>query len=365
MKGSYHLATISGIPVQIHWSFGLLFFYVLYVGNSTGMNWQGMGFFALFLLALFVCVVLHEFGHALAARRYGVQTQDIILSPIGGIARLNKLPDKPIQEFVVAIAGPLVNVAIALLLGLGIYFFADGNFIPDDDQRTVFNDVSNFIPMLFLLNIALVGFNLLPAFPMDGGRIFRSLLSIPLGRSKATRIASWLGQGIAILFIFYAIYYSEVMIGFIGLFVFITASREYRMVRTEQLLANHQVSDVMRMQYTLLSARQAMQQAAFVVQHGMEKNFLVANDEEQVFGVLHELFITEAIRTNDLDAPIATYMSPKYEAITPALGLKELVQKIQRNGYSILPVYDEMGQLVAVVDVQGINDFMRLQQKLR
>ncbi len=365
MKGAYRLATISGIPVYIHWTFGLLFFYVLYIGNSTGMDLQGMGLFSLFLLSLFFCVVLHEFGHAFAARQYGVSTQDIILSPIGGVARLNKLPEKPIQEFVVAIAGPLVNVAIALVLGIGLYFFADARFLPGGEEHRVFNDLSNFVPMLFLLNLVLVGFNLLPAFPMDGGRILRSLLSIPLGRPKATRIASWLGQGIAICFIGYSLYHSELMLGLIGLFVFFAASHEYRMVMLDHLLSDKTVADMMRRQFTRLSAAQPMHQAAFELQHSNERHFVVLDEAGNIVGVLTEQAIAEAIKNKQLDTSISSHTSRNFEAVVPQLGLKQLFQIMHKRKYSLLPVINEWGQMIAVVDTQGMDDFVKLQRKLK
>ncbi|MFM7155092.1 MAG: M50 family metallopeptidase, partial [Bacteroidota bacterium] len=153
---------------------------------------------ALFM-SLFVCVLLHEYGHALAARRYGVKTQDIVLMPIGGVARLEKMPDKPMQEFVVAIAGPMVNVVIAILLILGIWLFTDPAYIElmtnlvisAEEGNSIIEESGIQIPQplqfainLAILNIVLVVFNMIPAFPMDGGRVFRALLSMKTGRPK-------------------------------------------------------------------------------------------------------------------------------------------------------------------------------------
>ena len=228
MKGAFRIITLFGIPVQLHWSFGLIVFWILYVAYSSGMDLQSMLWFSLFIIALFICVVMHEFGHALSARRYGVNTRDITLLPIGGVARLERLPDKPIQEFVVAIAGPLVNVAIALVLGLGLWLFSSYDeilgVIQQMDQQNAFSGLLNFVIMLVCLNAMLVGFNLLPAFPMDGGRIFRSLLSIRLGRVKATRIASYIGQLLALGFFGWGMYNGEFILGLIGIFVFFTGS---------------------------------------------------------------------------------------------------------------------------------------------
>ncbi|MEL6862917.1 MAG: site-2 protease family protein [Bacteroidota bacterium] len=363
MKGVFRIVTISGIPLQVHWSFGLLLFYVLYMGKSLNLDWKGIALFALLVLALFTCVVMHEFGHALAARRYGVQTKDIILSPIGGVARLNRLPDKPFQEFVIAIAGPLVNVAIALVLGLGLWLFSEQGLWPEGTERTLLGDRSNFIPMLFVMNIALVAFNMLPAFPMDGGRIFRSLLSIPLGRVKATRVAALLGKSLAVLFVLWSIYSSDLVVGLIGVFVFITATQEYRMVRFDGLLASHTVADIMRSQYTRISQSEPMTRPIHMLQHSMEKNFLVFDEMEQLRGVLHEAFIMEALKNGEREAPVAEFLSTSYENLSMDDPLNKVLRLMQENAYSILPVQKE-NMLIGVVDVSMLNNFIRLQQQL-
>ena len=203
MRGSLKVAQLFGIPVFIHWSFWLLFLFVAYIGKTL----PTIAFLSGNVLALFVCVVLHEFGHALSARMYGVSTQDITILPIGGIARLDRMPEKPYQEFVVAIAGPAVNLVIAIILSLVLYFFYNFQFGIDELYD---NKYGNTVPMhmLYILlysNIFLAVFNMAPAFPMDGGRVLRALLSIRLGRAKATYIASRLGQIIAVLFVIYAV----------------------------------------------------------------------------------------------------------------------------------------------------------------
>ena len=183
MKGSIRIITIAKIPVYLHWSFALSLLYVPYFGNSNGMSWQSTVLVGILFLALFACVLMHEFGHALVARRYGVETKDIILSPLGGIARLNRLPEKPFHEFLVAAAGPLVNLVIALVLSsyFLIYDFSE-LFTNVKGLNQLFSSWIYLIPMLIILNVFLLLFNLLPAFPMDGGRIFRSLLAIRLGK---------------------------------------------------------------------------------------------------------------------------------------------------------------------------------------
>jgi Zn-dependent protease len=184
MRGAIKLFTWFGIPVFLHWSFGLIFVYILWYAQSNDLSLYETAWLTGLFMALFVCVLLHEYGHALSARRYGVKTRDIVLMPIGGVARLERMPEKPIQEFVVAIAGPLVNVAIAILLMVLIWIFADPihlellqSMLLSDPDAEVMEEVSIQIPQLlqFAINLAgtnlvLVLFNMIPAFPLDGGR---------------------------------------------------------------------------------------------------------------------------------------------------------------------------------------------------
>ena len=187
MKGVVQIARLFGIPVQVHWSFLLIFVWVLIKGLGEAWDWYTIGWMMAFVLALFFCVVLHEFGHALTARRFGVGTRDIILSPIGGVARLDKLPDEPMHEFFVAIAGPAVNVGISLTLAAvpfalsrdKFYNFFSSLLFPNSNVFAVGLDAWDyFLFGLIGLNIVLAVFNMLPAFPMDGGRVLRALLSI-------------------------------------------------------------------------------------------------------------------------------------------------------------------------------------------
>src|SRR6187399_162229 len=196
MKGSFHIATFSGIPVKIHWSFGLLLLYIAFdTTQTTGFKWLAILISIGFVLSVFVCVILHEFGHALMARKFGVRTHDILMTPIGGIARLERMPEGRGQEFWVAIAGPVVNFLIVGVIWLGFIVFEREvlpifslSFWNFEEQAT------SYFKIILLANGYLGTFNLLPAFPMDGGRILRSLLSLRMDRSKATQIAAYAGQ---------------------------------------------------------------------------------------------------------------------------------------------------------------------------
>ncbi len=371
MKSTFKIATFADIPVKLHWSFGLLFLWPAYVAYGTGFQLAIVGWLALFIIALFICVVLHEYGHALTAKHYGVKTRDIILSPIGGVARLERLPEQPWQEFAIALAGPLVNVAICFVMVP--YFLVNsfdsvisiGQQLFLDRHAPALQDLSlNFIPFLFLINILLASFNLLPAFPMDGGRVFRALLSLRLGRRRATQFAAYLGQALAIGFMIHGFYNGVFLNIFIGLFVFFTASQEYRMVKMESFLTEQKVGDLLRRQFTVLRPDESLVRAIEGLKQGVEKNFLVMDEaEEQVLGVVHEEFLLEAIKQEDETALVITYLSDRFETVGPELSLKAIFFKMQEKGYSILPVY-EANELIGVIDVSMMNNFLRLQQKL-
>ncbi len=382
MRGSLKLFTWFGIPVHLHWSFGLIFLYALWIGYANNLDMLGTIWLMGFFMALFGCVLLHEYGHALTARRYGVQTQDIILTPIGGIARLERMPEKPVQEFLVAIAGPMVNVVLAI----GLFFLGKLLFQGDRwtlfswilEQNLTFGDSSGedtadildesgipssgllfYLPVLVVTNIALVVFNLIPAFPMDGGRIFRALLAMRLGRVRATQIASWLGQGIAVLFIVFGLWQGAITLALIGLFVFSTARSENSMVRLDALLRGYKARDLLRPNFTRLAANDWMQTPITLVQQGLERHFLVFDLNDRLVGYLPEAQILAALKKRDLSAEISQYMRPDVKVVHQEQSLEYVYHLLQQQGQSVLAVADQ-GELVGVIDQLGLQNFLRM-----
>lgn len=232
---SLSLGSYFRIPVYIHWSFFMILFFIGYVVISEEMDLFHSSAFSLYIFLVFFCVVLHEYGHALMARRYGIGTQDIIITPIGGLARLQGMPAEPKGELMIAIAGPLVNLVIAILLLLIFYALGIGIISPDVDDLSILVNPIGFLHLVMILNFILFAFNLIPAFPMDGGRILRALLSIKLGKQKATLIASIIGRALAIGFIIVAGINHMPGLLFIGFFIFIMAGKEYKAVINSDL----------------------------------------------------------------------------------------------------------------------------------
>ena len=220
MKGRWKLGEPFGIGVYLHWTFAILVFLILIGSFGVGVA-EGL----LLIAALFGCVVLHELGHSLAARRYGIGTRDITLYPIGGVASLDRMPKEPMKELVIALAGPAVNVVIAMVL-FPLVFVA----------QVVSPALAEFLLQIAVLNVGLVVFNMLPSFPMDGGRVFRALLSMKTGRVRATNVAATVGKVMAVIFGVLGLLSGEFMLVFIALFVWFAGESERRMVEAEAQL---------------------------------------------------------------------------------------------------------------------------------
>jgi Zn-dependent protease len=227
MGSSLKIVSVFGIELRINVSFLLLlgFFWFRYyqVGGTSGAI-QGV----VYILILFACVTLHEFGHAFAARGFGIQTRDITLYAIGGVARLNRIPEKPWQELIVAIAGPLVNVVIA-----GVLFLVTHITTGFQDAEVLESPRIELLQKVAWANVFLIVFNLIPAFPMDGGRVLRALLAMAMPYARATQIAAWIGQGVAVLFAIFGFFYNPILV-FIAFSIFVGAQQEAAMVRASR-----------------------------------------------------------------------------------------------------------------------------------
>lgn len=375
MRGSFKLFTWLGIPVFLHWTFGLIFIYILWHAQSQELDTVETIWLTGLFMSLFFCVLLHEFGHAIAAKKYSIPTRDIVLMPIGGVARLEKMPEKPIQEFVVALAGPAVNVVIALLLFAGIAATVDGSMV-ELFVTAINNDIGSelvtesgdflsptlhFLIKLAFTNVALVIFNMIPAFPMDGGRVFRALLSMWLGRPRATKIAAWLGQLIALLLVIGGFWGGDFMLSILGLFVIVAARSENDSVQTEALLSRFKARDLVRPQFTRLRSNDWMMSAIETFRHGLERNFLVFDIQGQLVGMLEQEDIVRAMRKKDITAEIGSY-AQRAEMVSIEESLVKVHRLLRHQGYGILGIQDEIGNMVGVIDQVGLLNFIQLEE---
>lgn len=345
-------------------------------GRRSGMNWESVGWFAVLMIGVFACVILHEFGHAFSAKRYGVQTKDIILSPLGGVARLDGLPEKPIDESVVAFAGPLVNLLLAGIFGGYGWLTSSIDFSNLGTSRLVFGNPENFVTLFLLINIFLALFNLIPAFPMDGGRIFRSLLSPSLGRRRATLITTYLGQGMAILLVILAYFFVPPRMSFYliplfilsSAFMFFMARQEYRMVKFEEILKKHFISELIRQPVNIFKKNDHIAHALEILKRGLEKDFLVKNEDGTIAGVFSQPKIVEVAKSIPTDLhknhEVEEFISQVKETISPSDSLHIFYKKLMKQELRILPVF-ENENLIGVVDIQQLNDFLRVEYEMK
>ena len=290
MKWSFKLLEVAGIGIFVHWTFLILIAWIILAHVSAGDDavviLEGVGF----VLALFACVVLHELGHALTARKFGVKTRDITLLPIGGVARLERIPEVPCQEFLVAIAGPAVNVVIAAILLAVLLMLGTLGQI---SQIQVVG--GSFLTKLMLVNLALVAFNLLPAFPMDGGRVLRALLATQMPRVKATHIAASVGQAVAILFAIAGLMIPGMfMLLFIALFVYVGAQAEAQAAEVREIFRGARVRDAMVQRFLTLNESDSLELATREMAAGHQKDFPVT-DGHPITGILLHRDVVKAL----------------------------------------------------------------------
>jgi len=356
MKWSWKLGKIIGIDVYLHTTFLLLIGWIALTNwlqeNSLVAVISGVGF----ILALFASVILHEYGHALTARRFGVKTRNITLYPIGGVANLERIPEDPKQELWVAIAGPAVNVVIALILFIGLFFTR-----ALEPLTSLSLTGGSFVERLMVTNLILVGFNLIPAFPMDGGRVLRALLAMKLEYTAATQIAASIGQGIAFLFGFIGLFSNPFLV-FIALFVWIGAQSEARMVTLKSVLNGIPVERAMLTNFTVLSKDDSLVKAVDYVLSGDQKDFPVVADE-QVVGILSQSELLEGLRRNGEATLVGSVMRRDFQTADSFEMLDTAFARLQDSACHTFPVLHQ-SKFVGLLTMDNVGEFIRIQSIL-
>jgi Zn-dependent protease len=304
---------------------------------------------------------LYEFGHALTARRFGIHTPRVTLLPIGGVASLERMPEKPKQELLVAAAGPAVNVIIAGLLIIGSGLETGTLFEPDRIKTLASISSDNFIYALVLINIFLVLFNAIPAFPMDGGRMLRALLSFRLSRAKATNISAVLGQLVGVAFIIFGLF-GNLILALIGVFVIDGARSENAMVQQQEVLHGHKVQEAMRTHYTTLERDATLETAIEKLLAGSENDFIVL-DNKQPHGVLTKERLVRAVQEHkDQSLEVSRFALSNIKSLEVNDKLNEAAKTLQqdRNRQKVFPVYDG-DSLLGVLDGENLHEFIMVQ----
>ena len=357
IRGSWKIGEFAGIGVYIHATFLILVVWVLFVYWTASHTIRGMVSGLLLTLALFACVVLHEFGHALTARHYGIRTRDITLLPIGGVSRLERMPDEPKQEFYVAFMGPVVSVAIAVLLFLVLRLTGASVTLASLSSWTA----ASFLARLMIANATLAVFNLLPAFPMDGGRIFRALLARFMGPEKATRIAAGVGHAIAVLFAVLGLFTNPFLV-LIALFIWMGASQEATMAQMKSALEGISAREIMVTDFTPLSSQDPLQRAVELALHARQQDFPIVENGRLV-GMLGNKELLEGLSQRGAESPISHAMRRDCPVVAASADLQTILEKLQNSGCRVLPVVDR-GTLVGLFAVDSLAEFIMVQSAL-
>ena len=357
MRWQWKLGTFAGIDVFIHATFLLL---IGWIGYSY---WLQYGTIAkvvegiLFILALFLCVVFHEYGHALTARRYGIKTRDITLYPIGGVARLERMPDKPIEELWVALMGPAVNVVIAAILF--VYLYLSRGLEPLTDLTVA---SGSFLARLMAVNVSLVLFNLIPAFPMDGGRVLRALLAMRMDYVRATQIAANIGQGLAFLLGLFGLFNNPFLL-FIAFFVWIGASQEASVVQMRNSISGIPVTHAMQTQFETLSPSDRLDRVVSLILAGSQQDFPVLEDGQFV-GVLTRDDFIKALSQQGRDTPVADVIRRNVPTVDSHEMVEMALMRLQESGTKTLPVMHR-GRFVGLVTSENITEFLMIRSALK
>jgi stage IV sporulation protein FB len=352
MRWSYRIARIAGTDIKVHLTFPLLIFWSALQGYEGGGG-PGAVSQTVFILALFACVVLHEFGHILVARRFGIRTPDVILLPIGGVARLERIPDDPKQEFFIAIAGPLVTAAIAGALFLWLKATGQPAALQNADLNSF-----GLAGELMLANTFLLLFNLIPAFPMDGGRVLRSLLATRLGIVRATRIATSIGQMLAVAGGLYALAHGMVLPALIALFVFMGASAETSAVETRVAGAGLLVPQMMVTQFHTLPIHATLAEAVDLLLAGEQREFPVVDNYGRTEGMLTRDNLIRGLRERGPQSTVGEAMTTPVPSVAPTLGFAEALERLRASGLPALPVIDPAGALVGLLTMENISELL-------
>lgn len=361
MRWSLSLGKLFGIKIKVHWTFFLLILWVVMVEVTKGSSIPAIILMVAYVLAIFACIVFHETGHALMARRFNVPTKKITLLPIGGVASLQRIPEKPREELLVAIAGPIVNVGIAAIIypflaPLTSYFTGSGGA-----QALATITPHNFLFALFSINLLLVLFNLLPAFPMDGGRMLRALLAMRMNRIRATHIASSIGQVLAVVFFFTGLFFNPFLL-LIGVFVFFGARGENMMVQQYEVLRNHRVEEAMITDLQTLDQRTTLKDASEHLLSSCDDTFVIADDGDIKGFVTREL-IMKGLKDHKESTQLKELIDKDYMHVKSGDKLSRIMELIQSNKQSLYPVMDN-GKVKGIVNMGSLQRFIAIQSAL-
>lgn len=353
MNWSFKLAEFGGTSVRVHYTFLLLLAWlgtVFWVQSGPVAALDGL----LFVILLFACVLLHEFGHVFAARRYDIHTRDITLLPIGGVAALDRMPEKPAQEIIVALAGPAVNLVIAAILML--FFGARLNFFIPQVSPEFGGELAS---RLATVNFALAIFNLIPAFPMDGGRVLRALLGFTMDYRKATQVAARVGQGLAIALGFLGLLGNPLLV-LIAIFIFMAAGSEAYSVSVRDFVRGGHAGDVMISEFESLDPGSDIEQGAALLLRTTQQEFPVVDGGKRLRGLVTRQIIIEALGSRGGQTPILEVMLREIPVRPTNASLDGIIKLLQEKAAPAVGIIDSDQRLVGYVTRENMAEYFML-----
>lgn len=360
MKWSIYLTQVRGIKIFLHWSFLILVIWIAFGAWGKHHGLDDALYAGGYILLLFGCVALHELGHALTARRFGIRTQDITLLPFGGVARMENMPEKPGEEFLVAIAGPAVNVVIAgFLLGLHYILAIPIRLQPD---LSALNE-TNLLSQLMIVNVAMAVFNLIPAFPMDGGRILRAAFSLRFSRIKATQIAARIGQVFAVAFVVLGIF-GNFWLVFIGIFVYLGAGGEAEQEYVKSELSHFRVKDLVMTDFPTIKNTDLLGKAIRASLMSQSKEFIVVDALGQVQGTLTPIEMLAGLSKSGENTPIHQVMRTDLPFLSPEISIVEGLRQMTENNAQMLPV-GTADRIIGIIDMANITEFLQVRKAIQ
>jgi Zn-dependent protease/CBS domain-containing protein len=357
MLWSINIGTIAGTAVRIHFTFILFLAWIFLASWYSGgpqAAWSGLAF----MILLFACVLAHEFGHIFTARAFGVATPDVTLLPIGGVARLERIPEKPSEELLIALAGPAVNVVIAFALLL--FFGAD---LHTRNLAAMESTSISMVDRLAAVNLFLAVFNMIPAFPMDGGRVLRAVLAIRLGHVRATEIAASIGQVVAFGLGFLGLFGNPLLI-FIAIFVYLAASSEAQLVAMRAMSRDVPVSAAMITQFARLAPEAHIDEAVDTLLRTSQSEFPVADADGRLVGVLGRADMIRALKQLGPDAKVADAMTVEVPTISHRACLEEAVRLLQEKQAPAVGVLDASGKLAGLITPETIGEMLMVRDAM-
>jgi Zn-dependent protease/CBS domain-containing protein len=348
-RWAIQIGSVLGIPIRVHATFLLL---LVWFGMAAAASSRNVPREIAFVLALFACVLLHELGHAAMALRFGVRTREIVLYPIGGVARLESIPGGW-SELLIALAGPAVNVVLAgacaaLLVSL---------HIPHAFRQAMPWENTGLVQKLLWANIALVVFNMIPAFPMDGGRVLRAVLAIGLGQRRATRIAAFIGQAIAAVFVIGGIFQADFLLAFIGVFVFLGASQEVAFQTRRSAVAGHAAQEAMITKFETLAPQDTLGRAAELLLATHQHDFPVLDAWNRVAGILPRALLLEGLARSGRDTSVLEVMLREPVQVGPKTELEAVLGHLQNDPATPLLVVED-GSLRGMITFENLAEFI-------